>query len=521
MAPTIHTAAGSFRGWSERFGEMPVHRFRGISYAEPPTGRQRFAAPVAARPLATGEVADATDFGATPPQGLTPLIERLGMTPLAPADEDCLSLNVDAPASAGSPRPVLFWIHGGAFITGTGASLAYDGLRLAGITDCVVVTFNYRVGALGFLYLEGDEGEDAPACANLGLLDQVVALEWVRAHIGAFGGDPDRITIFGESAGAGSICALLAMPRARGLFAGAIVQSAAPDGFLDPEEAKARTAQLLEILGVPAGGLRDVPVEVLVEAQTRCAGERAWRTGMFFTPVIDGHVLPRRPLEVMAAGEMARVPLVIGTTRDELQLYKYGTPAVELAEEALAGILAGQLPPPLGGDPGRARALVSSFREARAKRGESVDGIDLLYAVQTDLSMRVPAIEMAECFAEAELPVWMYLFEWRSPLEAGALGACHALDCPFVFGTLEEGELPELVGEGAAPRAVSDAMIGAWARFAHQARPGGSGPDEWPVYDAVERSTMGFGERIGARSAPLEAERRAIAALSREGAAPA
>ncbi|MEZ4217932.1 MAG: carboxylesterase family protein [Myxococcota bacterium] len=511
--PVATTAQGSFRGIRATFGERVVHRFRGIPYAAPPVGALRFAPP-APPPAARGAAPfDATRYGAAPPQRATPLTELLGMTPLVATSEDCLTLNVDAPQDADGPRPVLFWLHGGAYQTGTGAAATYDGLRLAARANAVVVTCNYRVGALGFAYLDASGPPGAPRCANLGLLDQVAALEWVRAHVGAFGGDASRVTVVGESAGAGSIHALLAMPRARGLFAGAIAQSGAPDGFLLPQEARERTARLLDVLGVDARALAHAPADALLDAQEEVATERLWRTGMFFAPVVDGDVLPESPLEAAHAGRLAPVPLVVGTTRDELQLYKYGAPRIDIPADAVANALAGQLPGRACGDRARAQRLVDVFRAGRAARGESTDGLDLVYAIQADLAMRTPAARIAALHAARGHAAYAYRFTWASPLQDGALGACHALDCPFVFGTLDAA--PALVGDAPSARAVSDAMIDAWGRFAHGGAPACDAPGlgDWPRYDARERATMEIGDPWRVVRAPAEEERLAIEAL--------
>jgi len=336
----------------------------------------------------------------------------------------------------------------------------------------------------------------------------------VRENIAAFGGDPARVALVGESAGAGSIHALLAMPRARGLFARAIAQSGAPDGFLSLDEARERTARLLEVAGIDARALATVSTDLLLEAQAKVAAEQLWRTGMFFAPVVDGDVLPRSPLDAARAGELARVPLVVGTTRDELQLYKYGAPKIDIPDAALPNALAGQLPGRARGDLALARTLVASFRRGRESRGESARGIDLLYAIQADLAMRAPAAELAALHAARGGEAWMYRFDFASPLQNGELGACHALDCPFVFGTLDAARA--LVGDVARARRVSDAMIDAWGRFAHAGDPSCAALGAWPHYEPGSRATMRLGERPAVELAPGEEEREvALAALAR------
>ena len=255
MRPVVETASGRLRG-VERDG---VRAFLGIPYAAPPVGPLRFAAPVP--PAAWAGERDAGAFGPAAPQQPDALVTRLGLFPEGPQAEDCLTLNVWTPA-AGGRRAVMVWLHGGAFVGGSAGVPLYDGARLAREGDVVVVTLNYRIGALGFLAL-------GPGRTNLGLRDQVAALAWVRRHAAAFGGDPERVTVFGESAGAGSLCALLAMPRARGLFGRAIVQSGAPAGVLSVAEAGERAAKLLAKLGLgPDDGprLAAVPLADLLDA---------------------------------------------------------------------------------------------------------------------------------------------------------------------------------------------------------------------------------------------------------------
>src|SRR5687768_1173526 len=237
MQPIVETPLGPVRG-REAGG---VRRFLGVPYAAPPVGALRFAPP--APHAGWAEPRDAASFGAAPIQPADALSRTLGLLGDHPQSEDCLTLNVFAPSAPAPPRPVLVWLHGGAFQTGTAAGPAYDGARLAARGDAVVVTLNYRVGALGFLHT------GAPGCANLGLQDQLAALRFVRAAIAGFGGDPAQVTVFGESAGAGSIVCLLAMPGARGLFRRAIVQSAAPEGQLGADEAAERARILAEKLG--------------------------------------------------------------------------------------------------------------------------------------------------------------------------------------------------------------------------------------------------------------------------------
>lgn len=511
MQTDARTGLGVLRGRILRSHDRPLVSFLGVPYAAPPVADARFAPPRPAEAW-TG-VRDALAFGAAPPQVGGPLLDLLGTSVTTACDEDCLTLNVWTPGVDDARRPVMVWIHGGAFISGASSGAIYDGARLAARGDVVVVTFNYRVGALGYLHLAPGHAEGGPACTNLGLQDQIAALRFVRDHIAAFGGDPDRVTLFGESAGAGSLCALLAAPSARGLFHAAIPQSGAPDGFLLPEEAEARTRRLLDTLGVSRSALRDVAVDALISAQQKCATERVWKTGMFFVPVIDGEILPERPMAAVRDGRAARVPLMIGTTRDELQLFKFGTTTPELDDETVVAVLAESLPG--AGADGRplAAGIVDVYRRVRGERGESLAGIDLIYAVQTDLSMRGPAIRLAEHHGRHQPLTFMYLFDWESPAEHGALGSCHALDVPFPFGALDVPGIATLTGSGEGPERLAEDMMDAWIAFAQTGRPNSPRLGAFAEYTTDTRITMVFGAKSGPVSAPREAERLALAGV--------
>jgi para-nitrobenzyl esterase len=502
MQPSVETASGRVQG--VRQGEASV--FRGIPYAAAPVGPRRFAPPASILPWAG--VRDATRFGPIPPQSDDALSARLGLSADLPQSEDCLTLNVFTPAADSGRRPVMVWLPGGAFINGAAAAPPYAGDRLACAGDVVVVTVSYRVGALGFLHLAEIGAAAGMPASNLGLLDQIAALGWVRDHIGAFGGDPGRVAVFGESAGAGSLVALLAMPAARGLFGRAIVQSAAPEGWLRAEEATRRAHKLLGLLGLDASeaaGLRSLPLEALLDAQERCAADGPYETGMLFAPVVDGEALPDRPLSCIASGSAREVELMIGTTLDEMRLYRLqgGFP---FTDELLPAVVASQLPGEDGQGRPRAGVVVEAYRRLRGARGQGTSAPELFEAIQTDLSLRMPSTALAERHARHQPATRVYLFDWPSPLE-GDLGACHALDIPFTFGTLDLPGMREFAGAGPAARELSEHLRAAWCAFARCGDPGHPGIGPWPAYEPLHRSTMILGETCGIRESPYEDER--------------
>ena len=387
---SIQTSKGVLQGSGE--GGLTV--FRGIPYAQAPVRDLRFRAP---RPVELWDATrDATDFGHVAPQITNPALDAVMEDEEQTQDEDCLYLNVWTPQLDGAQLPVMVWIHGGAFTIGSGSSPLYDGQHLAR-RGVVVVTINYRLGALGFLRVPGADGDVE---ANWGMLDQAAALEWVRDEIASFGGDPGNVTIFGESAGGMSVGSLMASPLARGLFRRAILESGAGHNALTVEEADATAAGFAKELGVASlepARLRSLPWQQLVEAQA--ASEAAMTAevaegrpaAMRYQPVIDGHFLSQMPIEAMRGGSARDVSTLIGTTGEELKLFSAlappGTP--EPGEEQLARSAAWLISPE--GDLERGRALLEQYRQARSARGESTDLKELVMAATTDQFFRVPA----------------------------------------------------------------------------------------------------------------------------------
>ena len=440
--PVVRLRDGIVRGRVE----AGVAGFLGIPYAAPPFGPNRMLPPQPV-PAWAGE-RDATAFGPTVPKGDYPP----QYVPLFPEEvipgEDCLNLNVWTPDAGAGGLPVLVWIHGGSFMNGSGSVGAYDGTAFA--RDGVVcVTINYRLAAEGFLFL-GD------GIANLGLLDQLAALRWVQENIAAFGGDPGRVTVAGESAGAMSVTTLRE-PLAAGLFGQAIAQSGAGAHTLTADEGRMVAGYLAEALGVPSDrdSIKAVPLDKLVQAasdlvvEVQTAPDPA-RWGQLtlsllpFAPTVDGSVLPAAPLASFAAGQGGNVPLLIGSNRDEARLFLVAAGTIDLIDEPTLAAVAGAY-----GLSGEALAVY------RAGRAGASPG-DLLAAVITDWFFRIPPIRVAEARAVAGAgDTWMYRFDHPDPRDNYRFGACHAAEIPFVFDTATRAELRPLIGDAPSP-AVAD-----------------------------------------------------------------
>ncbi len=496
MRDRVEIASGRLRGAEDR-GTIV---FRGVPFARPPVDERAFRAPEPPEPWPG--VRDATRFGRAAPQlaALPPLLRNLIGVASARQSRDCLTLYVWTPAADGGRRPGMVWIHGGAFVLGTGATFLYHGVHLVKRGDVVVVTINYRLGALGFV--NHPELRARGVDANLGLRDQVRALEWVRENIGAFGGDPGNVTIFGESAGGMSVGTLLAVPAARGLFHRAVLQSGAMHN-VSAEGDAARVAEIfLDELGLTpedAEALRYAKTGDLQRAQQIAAVRAGLREGRLpWQPSVDGDLLPCTALEALEKGEVVRVPTLVGTNRDEWRLFTLFDPRSRRLDEA--GLLR-RLVYLLGSDAAVAEAI-EVYRAGRRGRRPS----QLWEAVQSDRVFHHPAQRAADGLADLGVPVWRYLFSWQAPLVGGRLGAGHGMELPFVFGTLRDRLLRPTLGAVRSARRVSRRMQDAWLAFARGGDPGHGGIPEWPAYDSGERSTLDFDSETEVVLAPFATE---------------
>lgn len=482
--------------------------FRGVPYAAPPVGELRFRPPQPLQPWQ--EVRDAVDQpNACPQPALPRLFDKLDPTDadekfVERYDEDCLTVNVFTPGLDSSARPVMVWLHGGWFSVGSGNEPCYDGGNLCRRGDVVVVTVNHRLGALGFLSL-AEFGADLESSANHGLLDIVAALTWVRENIAEFGGDPDSVTLFGESGGASKISMLLGVEQARGLFHRAILQSGPMLRAVEPELARATTAAYLDRLGVDSlEGLRAVPVKALVKAQNSLLGGPLgglYGGGYRMAPTIDGHVLNRHPFSADAAGPSHGVPLLIGSCRDEATMLVGTVPGIDSMEpeqqvKALADGVFGH-------------ALDDLLDRYAATRPDTTV-LEWFLTAASD-QIRVGGIQLAERAIAAGAPVHMYRVDHVPSVYGGRLGAVHTVDVGFAFANTDSGAgvtSPNrgLYRDADVPR-LTEEISGAWTAFAHNGIPSHSALPDWPRYDLDRRPTMIFGPESGVVDDPDGAER--------------
>ena len=452
--PVIETAAGSVRG--RRTGG--VQAFLGIPYAAPPSGPGRLRAPQPVTPW-TG-IRDAAEYGPTVPKSEYPPPVRPLLPEVTIPGEDSLNLNVWTPSTSAAGLPVFVWIHGGSFTSGSGANAEYDGTAFA--RDGVVcVTLNYRLGADGFLELPDAE-------TNRGLRDMIAALEWVRGNITAFGGDPGRVTLAGESAGAMAVAALLAVPAAHGLFARAVLESGAASNVLTSAQAALVTERLTARLGVPATrlGVAAVPAARLIEAVTALGQEvRSPRAPagwgglaqlLPFAPSVNGELLPRPPLDA-AADPDGQVPALIGTNRDEARLFLVPGGLIDAIDDAtLAAFAASNGITDLSAFPGATpgEVMAGAYTYARFGRAEELAGA-----------------RGAAPGAREAAPTWMYRFDGLGLSDNDGLGSCHTAEVPFAFGTACLPQLRARIGAH-PPGALTETMHSSWVRFASTGDPG-------------------------------------------------
>jgi para-nitrobenzyl esterase len=481
----VATAAGKIEGRELNGAAAPVLQFRNVPFAATTGGANRFL-PAQPAPPWDG-VRDGTEHGRIAPQPASPLEALLGSGKMEQS-EDCLTLTITTPGLDGS-RPVMVWIHGGAFVGGTGATPWYDGAAFARNGDVVVVAINYRLGSLGFMHVGHLLGDAYADSGSAGIGDQVAALEWVRDNIAAFGGDPTRVTIFGESAGGMSVGCLLGSPRVEGLFQTAIAQSGAAQNGSTLHQAAEVTELVLTDLGLTesgADGLLEVDVERLLAAQVAASATITATRGMEglsggglpFQPVIQTPTLPQLPLDAIRGGSAAGVRVVAGTTTEEWKLFGLMLRATQpaLDEARLLGRATRSL-----GEAGP--AIVETYTANRP--GQAPE--DVWSAIITDFVFRIPAIRMLEAQLGHRDDVYLYEFDHRSTAWDGALGACHAIEIPFAFDNLDAAGAAAFIGEiGDAERTLARETNAAWIAA-------GTGAEPWDRYDLERRATRRLG----------------------------
>lgn len=471
----VHTSAGPVRGtW-----ENGVRIWRGIPYAAPPIGDLRWRAPQPEAPWT--EPRDAVEFGAIAPQPPNPIMHH-GVG--AVQDEDCLSLNVWSPAGPDTGLPVMVWVHGGAYLLGSSRQPLYDAAGLAARGDVVVVSINYRVGALGWLDLR-QVAPELGADANCGLLDVIAALEWVRDNVSAFGGDPGRVTLAGESAGGGIVTSLLAAPRAAGLFHRAIAQSSPVTSVHSPDLALQVAQEFLAELG-------DVDLRTVSVLQLLKAGSSIYNRiptdlpgRIAFAPTVDGVLLTEPPSRVLHQGRGLPVPLLIGTNKDESSAFRFmKSPLMPITPEAVRRMF-----DDIGtGDDGPVTPsmadVVSAYREAQS----TSLGLDLA----RDIGFRMPTVWAAEGH-RAVAPVHLYRFDWSTPFfRAIKLGATHGTELPYLFGNFNHTDRDPtfLLGGRRTGARVSDRLQARWLAFVNGGDPNSADVDlDWPAY-TDDRQTL-------------------------------
>ncbi len=483
-----------------------VQTFKAVPYGASTAGARRFLPPLSAAPW-TG-VRDTFSFGPRAPQLLAPFVpEWQPLTGTEPMSEDCLHLNVWTPSSATAERrPVMVWLHGGGYTGGSPAALPYDGTHLAGRHDVVVVSITHRLNVLGFIHLTDIAGERFAGASNAGQKDIIAGLEWVRDNIDRFGGDPKNVTIFGQSGGAGKVSTLLGMPAAQGLFHRAIAQSGSAVAGMSAGTATQHAEALMSRLGLKpaqADALQKLPVDQVLAAMRAPGGGRG---GFAASPVVDGTSLPRDVFSPTATPLSASIPLLIGSTETEVTWSVNTDYTVPADVEALRQRVARTLRI----DQARAQTLVDVYKSGRPQSSL----LDLALIMETDASQFRTGVELeaARKSAAAQAPVYMYRFQWYSPVSGGRLRAMHCMDIPFVFDNVDISQ--PIVGGGADRQALADRMSRAWVAFARNGDPNHADLPRWTPFTASVRSTMMLNSECRLADDPYRRERLATTAAT-------
>ena len=529
---TVATSAGKIRGL---LLDNKVHAFKGVPYGESTAGARRFLPPVKVQPW-TG-VRDAFALGHRSPLVDSTLVPE--WTPLnirEPMGEDCLNLNVWTPAIGGGKRPVMVWLHGGGYATGSPGMIPYDGANLAAKHDVVLVSITHRLNAFGFLYLAEIGGEKFAGASNAGMKDIIAGLEWIRDNVASFGGDPRNVTIFGQSGGGAKVSTLLGMPAARGLFHRAIAQSGSAVTSMAANVATRNAEAYVERLGLKSNQLDELqklPMEQLLGALAArpstgsgradagrgagpgggastgsggADGGRGARQGGFAAaPVVDGTSLPRDVFTPTATEISADVPLMIGSTETEVTWNINTDYTVPADDAALRARVKRTL---RSADDAQIDKLIATYRKGRPK----ASNLDLALIIETDASpFRSGTDTEAERKAAlGKAPVYVYRFQWYSPVSGGRLRAMHCMDIPFVFDNVDLAQ--SVVGDGRDRYELADGMSASWVAFARSGNPNNKLVPKWEPFTADQRATMIFNTETRAVNDPYRDERVAVAA---------
>lgn len=478
---TVATTAGKVRGLSQG----GVQAFRGVPYAASTAGANRFMPPVKRQPWTN--VREAYELGLRCPQRLSDFHGAVAkewevMCLDEPMGEDCLNLNVWTPSvGGGHKRPVMVWLHGGGYTSGSGGFIPYSGQELARKHDVVVVTVNHRLTVFGFMYLAGVGGEKFARSSNIGMLDIVASLEWVRDNIAAFGGDPGCVTIFGQSGGGGKVSVLMAMPPAKGLFHRAIVQSGAALKGASKDVASKSTGEYLAKLGLKPDQADQLQTLTTDQLLAGIIGGPFPAAGQVLEPVVDGTTLPTDPFDPVAPAISADIPLLIGTTETEVSFFP-GQQLDPIDDTDLHTRIKRTL---RGADDAKVNKVIAAYRKGRP----TATNTDLYLIISSDATFRVGVVLEAERkAAQAKAPVYQYYFTWRSPVHDGKMRSFHALEIPFVFDDVDISA--PMTGSGPDAQVLAGKVSSAWVAFARTGNPSHKGLPNWKPFDNTQRATM-------------------------------
>ena len=491
---TVETTSGKIRGLVVE----KVNAFKGIRYGAPTSGANRFMPPV--KPASWTGVKDAFEFGEEAPQGPHTEIAEVATTiPKLTVGEDCLVLNVWTNSTSGR-RPVMVWLHGGGFTSGNGCYTMYEGANLARKHDVVVVTINHRLNAFGYMYLAGIGGEKYAQSSNIGQMDIVAALNWVKDNIAKFGGDPGNVTIFGQSGGAGKVSTLMAMPAAKGLFHRAIIQSGANlRGTAKDAATKTAESFMMKVGAKTVDDLQKMPMAQLIAVASAGPGPGALQ----FNPVLDGKTLIDGPFDPTAPSLSGDIPILIGTTEYEITFFP-NTKYDPLDDAALKNAVKQTLRT----DEANAEKVAAAYKKGRP----GLANLDYNLIISSD-DFRARVVTQAERKAAQKAPVYMYYFTWQSPVTGGKLKSFHTLDIPFAMANVDEAK--GMTGTGEDRYTLQDRMSTAWTTFARTGNPNHKGLPTWPAFDNVKRSTMILDKECKVVNDPHGEERQFLASLRR------